>query len=361
MISLFRLGAIAKRKFGISSRMLLDILESSYGADGYILGALGEMKFKEYAKGKGYEVFRIKEKPEGAFDSKNDEAKGDFYIRKKGCDKDDWFVVECKSVKSNAEARTSFGNKTGCAKALKQHSINRSKQVDGIYRKGKQAYERAKADWPSPSPGAIMFNDLQSMKDALSGNGIDVSSIKTYAQAFQIAQNNGLNFGIAFPPFRWSTDNPGPCVPDLSSVFSSEKEVDDWLEKYSDNDFTKDAFWELRAPVRLIQTHMPSGRVDNIGIESTGPLVTEFSILCLDLFIRTGVHELVFVNSQDLNPQASSPNHLQQNYTVDILVEKDGFKRHALLKPWYDDLDQCILETKPTPRKIDLTQIDNRR
>ena len=84
--------------------------------------------------------------------------------------------------------------------------------------------------------------------------------------------------------------------------------------------FSKEAYAELRAPVRLIQTHMPSQRTDKLGIKSTGPLKDEFNILCLDLFIRTGKHEFVFVNSQNLNAQAKSPNHLQQNYTVDILL-----------------------------------------
>jgi hypothetical protein len=88
--------------------------------------------------------------------------------------------------------------------------------------------------------------------------------------------------------------------------------------------------------------------------------VSEFNILCLDLFLRTGKHEFVFVNSQDLNHQAKAPNHLQQNYTIDILVEKEEFKLHTLLKPWYRDLDMCIRETKPKARKLDETQLDRR-
>ncbi len=105
---------------------------------------------------------------------------------------------------------------------------------------------------------------------------------------------------------------------------------------------------------------MPSVRVDKLGIKSTGPLVTEFNILCVDLFIRTGKHELVFANSQDLNHQAGAPNHLQQNYNIDILVKKDNFQRHTLLRPWFDNLDECILTTHPNPRAIDLSQLDNR-
>ena len=106
---------------------------------------------------------------------------------------------------------------------------------------------------------------------------------------------------------------------------------------------------------------MPSTRKDKIlGIKRTGPLVSDFNILCLDLFLRTGRHEFVFVNSHDLNHQAGAPNHLQQNYTIDILVEKDGYAFHNLLKPWYRDLEQCIIETKPKLRTIDKSQLDKR-
>ena len=356
-----RLETIAKEKFGVDSETLLDILESSHGADGYILGALGETKFKEYAEKKGFEVLRIKEKPEGAFDSKSDDAKGDFYIRKKGSKKDEWYVVECKSVKSNAEARTSFGDKRSCVGALKKHSVTRKAHIEGLYLKGKAKYEKTKEGWPTPIGDVTLFADLNSMLEKMRENGIDVSSVKNYRNAYNLAQKSNLNFGIKFPDFRWSAANPGPCVPDLSGVFKTEQEINEWVSRFSEDDFSKEAFWNLKAPLRLIQTHMPSTRVDVLGIESTGPLVTEFNILCLDLFIRTGKHELVFVNSQDLNPQASAPNHLQQNYTVDILVEKDGFKRHELLKPWYNDLDECIASSKPTPRKIDMTQVDNRK
>lgn len=106
---------------------------------------------------------------------------------------------------------------------------------------------------------------------------------------------------------------------------------------------------------------MPSTRTDSVTkIKSTGPLVTEFNILCVDLFLRTGKHEFVFANSLQLNPQGKSPNHLQQNYTIDILTAKDGYKRHKLLEPWYDDIEKCINKTKPKPRKLDKSQLDER-
>lgn len=307
---------LSKRKFGVESDFLYDVLETSAGAEGYIFGALGETLFKQYAEDNGFEVLRIKEKPEGGYDAKTDDARGDFYIRKKGVTKDEWYVVECKSVKSNAEKRLNFTDKSKLARFLAKHSFERAKHLKGIYDKGKENYEKSKT--------------------AFTG---DMTK---------------------YPSFHWSKLNPGAGIPDLSHLWKNKKEIDSWLDTFSNDKFTEDAYWNLEAPVRLIQTHMPSTRIDELNIKSTGPLVSEFNILCLDLFLRTGKHEFVFVNSQKLNHQAKAPNHLQQNYTIDILVEKEGFELHSLLKPWYRDLDTCIRETKPKARKLDESQLDRR-
>ncbi len=315
-----------RRRFGVSVGEFFDILSISPGAEGYLLGALGEQIFKKYAENLGYEVRRIKEKPDGGNNAKADDARGDFYIRKKGVTENLWYVVECKSAKSNAEERAfiqkddlNIGNRrTSCIEFLKKYSINRDKTIESLYLSGQKGYNRKHNTW--------------------------------------IKNNPNKNF----PEFRWSKNNPGPGVPDLRKLWNSEKEIKDWINAFPEERFTVEAFRHLKSPIRLIQTHMPSTRTDKLGIKSTGPLVSDFNILCLDMFIRTGKHELIFANSQFLNHQAGSPNHLQQNYNIDILVEKDGFRRHTTLKPWYDDLDQLISETKPTPRILDISQLDNR-
>jgi hypothetical protein len=147
----------------------------------------------------------------------------------------------------------------------------------------------------------------------------------------------------------------------LSGLWDSKEDIEKWLKSFPSDSFSEDAYWNLTAPIRLLQTHMPSQRIDPVTkIKSTGPLVTEFNILCVDLFLKTGKHEFVFVNASDLNPQGKSPNHLQQNYTIDILTIKDNYKRHTLLKPWYDSIDECIKVTKPKPRNLDESQLDKR-
>lgn len=306
------------RKFGIDENKFLEVLIKSPGAEGYILGNLGEELFKEYANSIGYEALRIKEKPEGGNNAKSEDARGDFYIRKIGSTKDEWLVVECKGVKSNAEKRSGLTNTSSCLTILNKHAIERQKHIESIYKSGNRNYKKAKENW----------------KEKNEGN---------------------------FPNFRWNKENPGAGVPDLTGLWSSKDEISDWLKSFKEENFSENAYWDLTAPIRLLQTHMPSTRIDvETKIKSTGPLVSEFNILCVDLFLKTGIHELVFVNSVDLNHQAKSPNHLQQNYTIDILTAKEGYQRHKLLKPWYDDLDLCIQETKPKYRKLDKSQLDGR-
>ena len=307
-----------EKKFGIDEKRFLEVLEKSPGAEGYILGNLGEDLFKEYAESIGYEVLRIKEKPEGGNNAKSDDARGDFYIREIGSTKDEWLVVECKGVKSNSEKRSGLTKISSCLTLLTKHSVERTKHVQSIYESGKSAYEKAKIEWEKLNDGK-------------------------------------------FPKFRWSETNPGAGVPDLTGIWSSKDEIKEWLETFNENDFNETAYWDLTAPIRLLQTHMPSTRIDaETKIKSTGPLVSEFNILCVDLFLKTGKHEFVFVNSEQLNHQGKSPNHLQQNYTIDILIAKDDFQRHKLLKPWYDDLQKCIEETAPKFRKLDKSQLDVR-
>jgi hypothetical protein len=305
-------------KFGINEERFLEVLQKSPGAEGYILGNLGEELFKEYADSIGFDALRIKEKPEGGNNAKNEEARGDFYIRKRGSTNDEWLVVECKGVKSNAEKRSGLTKLASCLTLLAKHSIERAKHVESIYNSGKSAYENAKTEWEN------------------------------------------VNDGI-FPSFSWSATNPGAGVPDLIGLWESKEEIKKWLDTFAESDFDENAYWDLVAPLRLLQTHMPSTRIDiATNIKSTGPLVSEFNILCVDLFLKTGKHEFVFVNSTDLNHQGKSPNHLQQNYNIDILVAKDNFQRHKLLKPWYDDLALCIEETNPKYRKLDKSQLDGR-
>ena len=88
-----------KRRFGVDEQKFVEAMKMSPGAEGYIHGSLSELLFKDFIESIGFEAFRIKEKPEGGYNAKSDDARGDFYIRKKGNTKDEWYVIENKGIK----------------------------------------------------------------------------------------------------------------------------------------------------------------------------------------------------------------------------------------------------------------------
>jgi len=63
--------------------------------------------------------------------------------------------------------------------------------------------------------------------------------------------------------------------------------------------------------------------------------------------------------SEEISHSPTSPEHLYQNYTIDILV-KELKETPVIQRPWYRTLEECIKITNPSFRKLDKTQIDNR-
>ena len=120
------------------------------------------------------------------------------------------------------------------------------------------------------------------------------------------------------------------------------------------------SFRENKGLYRILQTHEPSTRTDNTtGIKSAAPLVTDFSMMAVDLFQRTGRHEFVFMNPDEIAHSPDSPNHLYQNYTIDIIIP--GIKDSIVIsRPWYRDIDDCINTTSPRTVKYDESQLDYR-
>ncbi len=186
-----------------------DILSISQGAEGYILGSLGEQIFKKYAEDCGYEVYRIKEKPEGGNNAKADDARGDFYIRKRGTTANEWYVVECKSAKSNAEDRAIVARdlekieerKRKCIDYLCKFSVNRDANIQRSLMNGKKNYESKKISWKTKNPGR------------------------------------------SFPEFRWNETNPGAGFPDLHGLWNSKSEIENWINAFPDDVFSSEAFY----------------------------------------------------------------------------------------------------------------------
>ena len=81
--------------------------------------------------------------------------------------------------------------------------------------------------------------------------------------------------------------------------------------------------------------------------------------MAVDLFLRTGKHEFVFMNSSNISHSPTSPEHLYQNFIIDILVKE----KKNIIKidyPWFKNIEDCIHITKPKLCKLDKSQLDSR-
>ena len=305
--------------FGVDERVFLEALKSSPSAQGYIAGAVSEVLLKEYLESKGYEVIRIKEKPSGGNNAKNYEARGDFYIRKHDNKEDKWLVIESKGLKSNSEFRGGkLDSPEKVFKFLKVRVFNAKKTKQTIYDKGYATYKKVKKSWEKNHRG------------------------KT------------------FPEFKWGKDFPGPDCYNLENLWKNEADLKEWVNSLSKDSFTEVAYRKKDGAITILETHQPSKRVGiKTGIDQAAPLVYDFNIMSVDLFLRTGKHEFVFMNGEEISHSPSSPEHLYQNYTIDILAKEK--KRDPIIQaPWYSDIEDCIDQTNPVHRKIDQSQVDKR-
>lgn len=306
--------------FGVATEVFLWALQRSPSANGYIMGAISELLLKQYLESLGYEVLRIKEKPAGGNDAKNSEARGDFYIRKKGKTKNEWLVIECKGLKSNSEFRGSkLDNKDKLFRFLKPLAFPKPDAKQKTYNKGLKAYTKAKEDWEK------------------------------------------INHDKTFPPFAWNLETAGAVNADLQGIWKTEKDLKTWIDSQPEEVFTEQAYRNVEGAIAILETHQPSKRMGEITkINQAAPLVKDFNVMAVNLFLRTGKHEFAFMNSEKISHSPTSPEHLYQNYTIDVLV-KDKKTQAIFTPPWYNDLEKLIRETNPIPREIDESQLDTRK
>ncbi len=308
-----------KRRFGVDDHKFIEVMKMSPGAEGYVHGSLSELLFKDYIESKGFDAYRIKEKPEGGYNAKNDDARGDFYIKKKDYPKDEWYVIENKGIKTNTEKHLyTLDTKDKLYNHLKSLAFPKENYLEKTFEKGLNKYKKAKEKWE--------------------------------------AENVGKNF----LDFKWDKKTPGSRSFNLIGYWKDKKDLREWVDKLDDKTLTTEAYLNLRGPIKMLTTHAPSNRVaPYTGIKQAAPLVTEFNIMCVDLFQRIGKHKFVFMNPKNISHSPTSPEHLYQNYHIDYIIP--GIKNELRLQhPWYDDIEECIKQTKPIPRKIDMSQLDLR-
>jgi hypothetical protein len=313
------LVSYVQKTFGVSETVFQNALELSPGSQGSISGAISEILLKRHLESRGFETLRIKEKPGGGNDAKNAEARGDFYFRPKGSTKDEWWVIESKGLKSNSEFRGGkLDSPSKVFNFLKGRLFDPERTKKSTYASGLDRYMKEKAKWEAGHRG------------------------KT------------------FPSFNWDKNFPGAESFDLSGIWKSIGELETWVESLPAERFSEESYRDRCGAITILETHQPSQREAPItGKKQAAPLVSDFNVMAVDLFFRTGEHTFAFMNSCQIAHSPTSPEHLYQNYTIDILVPgiKDDPKVNA---PWYLDIDSLIAQTSPAPRPLDKTQLDNR-
>lgn len=298
------LEKFAKNLFNVDLETFIASIKLSPNAQGYLHGAISEIKLKRFLESQNYKVLRIKEKWEG---DKHDNHHGDFYIKKQSAK--EWFVLESKGVKSNSEKWHKLFNKSNLIQFLKKH--------------------------------------------------INVTPFKTEKEIVEYIEKNLPLFNTKYKEnlYTWN---------DIQKYKSSKKKTDKSkimkvLKKLLLEDIEKLVSERLNyvmQTIRVIETHFVSGGAGSKKSKRTQatPRVDEFHMLSLDLFLRVGEHFFIFVNPNDLEPSVSNKAHLQQNYIVDILVK--GYKRD-IEKPWNHNFDVVFNSLKNPVSEKDM-QIDSR-
>ena len=313
------LSSYIAETFGVSESEFQSALEMSPGSQGSIAGAISEILLKRRLEDDGFEVLRIKEKPSGGNDAKNSEARGDFYFRPTGSKKDEWWVIESKGLKSNSEFRGGkLDSPEKVFRFLNSRIFSPNRSLDSIYESGLQRYEKECIGWESKHRGK------------------------------------------SFPKFSWSRKFPGAECFDLDGIWSNSSELEDWTKSLPPERFSEASYRSRRGAIAVLETHQPSQRQAPItGKDQAAPLVDDFNVMAVDLFFRTGSHDFVFMNSEEIAHSPTSPEHLYQNYTIDILVP--GLKdQPRIARPWYQEINSLIELTDPKPRPLDESQLDRR-
>lgn len=306
--------------FSTDPKTFMDVLDMSPSSKGYIHGAVSELELKRQLERKGYIVERIKEKPAGGFDEKKPGYKGDFLIHQSD---GKYFVIECKGLKTNAEFRSAETNSAHTKELSPKKAINfLSKYINidkqKIYDKGLKEYNKQKTAWEN------------------------------------------LNSAKAYPPFTWTKTNPGPDTVNLSNYFPTKQDVIDFVNKSDNYKLSEKAFRNKEGLYLVLQTHEPSKRKDpDTGCKIAAPLKNDFSILAVDLYQRIGKHKFVFVNPDTISSSPKYPNHLYQNYIIDVIIP--GIKNELSINyPWFEDINECIYKTNPRTVEYDESQLDFR-
>ncbi|MDO5046146.1 hypothetical protein [Campylobacter sp.] len=333
--------------FGADLVTICESIKLSPSSRGYIVGAVSEYLLQEELKKNNYESHRIKEKWEG---KKPFNHYGDFYFKKN--DKDFWFVLESKGLKSNSEKwhKLYEGDK------LKKFLFKHADKINWLSFKNKIHWHEiinfGKSD---------LLKKIQDHKKYW--NFINKKNIqsKRKTNKFLLMKNELESFKDFFPI---NTNTELKIIKKLNKlhyvIYKISLDIDNWL-KNNNLCQEKMELSYVTQKIKVIETHFVSGTSGSGNREQATPRKDEFNLISIDLFLRTKKHNFIYANPTLLEVSSSNENHLQQNYIVGFIFPEKEDPISLDKKYWYDNLKDAYdtIDDNLSIRKEDM-QIDTR-
>jgi hypothetical protein len=157
----------------------------------------------------------------------------------------------------------------------------------------------------------------------------------------------------------------------IEKIDPSHAALEKWFDRKRSGEFRQ--WWKSISPGRkqrildsgkfnkakVLETHFVSGTAGRSGRKIATPLKSEFHMVALDLYLRTDIHDFVFASSEALPPAEGHPEHLKQNYLLDIVVP-GADDAPTFSKPWTKDFN-AVFRTLKNPVKESEMQPDERK
>ena len=310
-----KLEVFVLKTFKTTLEVFLAALKMSPNVQGYVNGSVTELLLKKHLESLGYEVKRIREKWEGR---KHANHHGDFYFRRNGTT--DWFVLESKGVKSNAEKWHKLYNYENLKKFLYVHS----EKLSWIH--NTQDVEIQIVDW--------ITANLPKFLNEYNNSLYDYEEIQKYNRQNHTKETDKSRKIAALGTF--SRDMIGDMITERLDYLMSK--------------------------IRVLETHFVSGVSGLNERTQATPRKDEFNVISIDIVLRFNEHKFVFANPNQLESSGENAEHLQQNYIMGfVFPQVDGSLKLDLTDEWFDDfVDVCdTLSIENAVNENDM-QIDNR-
>lgn len=295
--------------FKTTLEVFFEALKLSPNAQGYVSGSITELLLKRHLESLGFKIERIREKWEG---KKHPNHHGDFYFQDMN---GDWFVLESKGVKSNAEKWHKLYNYDNLKSFLFTHYnkinwINQNQEIE-------------------PQINQWIKDNLPKFLNEYNYNLYDYEEIQKYKTPKKETRKSK----------------------DIERLKPYQREeIAEMIKVRLDYLMTK---------IKVLETHFVSGAGGSNERSQATPRKDEFNIISINIVLRFKEHKFLFANPQNLESSGSDVSHLQQNYIMGFVFNDDEL---CLSDEWYDDFNEVLatVDRNSAIQEKDM-QIDNRK